>query len=243
MYWAPKNRGRKLSAANKKKRVDFLNEIDLRRLKAGMSADSKLLYCYRYGTGSSKRQWQSARAKPKQVATGNPFVLHVYAVVGKDYKSPLYFTAPTPSVSSGLHKSKETFTADHFIKVAGSIKADLDQCGINTRYRPLILDHARQHTAKKSQAAMEAMGMKLLDGFPPQSWDLNIIENCWGILENKLSSMPGRKPTTIRGWRERVQRAWESISQSTINKLVDSLTQRVEDIKEGEGEWLCEKAE
>lgn len=94
----------------------------------------------------------------------------------------------------------------------------------------------------KSKAAMEAMGMQLLQDFPPQSWDLNIIENCWGVMEQKLAGIAGRSPTTIKGWRARIKRAWASISQSTINRLVASLDQRVADIKVLKGAWLRAKA-
>jgi hypothetical protein len=106
-----------------------------------------------------------------------------------------------------------------------------------------VLDHAKQHTSKESNAALETMGVHLLEDFPPQSWDLNIIENCWGIVENKLNGMAGRSPTTSLGWRRRIQSAWQSIQQSTIDRLVDSLDERVQVITEQQGEWLCAKAE
>lgn len=242
MYWAPKNRGRVLSEANKAKRLAFCLKVKPRRLKAGRFADSKLFFLYKDGTGSDTYEWHSPGAKPKQVPTGNPFVVHVYACIGKGFKSPLYFTAPTPSTRSGLRKAKATFTSRDFIVVAGQMQHTFHQHGTNTRYNPVVLDHAKQHTAKKSKAAMEAMGMQLLQDFPPQSWDLNIIENCWGVMEQKLAGIAGRSPTTIKGWRARIKRAWASISQSTINRLVASLDQRVADIKVLKGAWLRAKA-
>lgn len=242
MYWAPKNRGRVLSEVNKEKRMAFCLKVKTRRLKAGRFADSKLFFLYKDGSGSDKYQWHSPGAKPKPVPAGNPYVLHVYGCVGKGFKSPLYFTAPTPSIRSGLRKGKATFKSKDFIVVAGQMQHTFQQHGTDTRYNPVVLDHAKQHTAKKSKAAMEAMGMQLLQDFPPQSWDLNIIENCWGFMEQQLAGIAGRSPTTIKGWRARLKRAWASIRQSTINKLVASLDQRVADIQVLQGAWLRAKA-
>jgi hypothetical protein len=80
-----------------------------------------------------------------------------------------------------------------------------------------------------------------MQGFPAQSWDLNIIENVWGVLDGKLSAMPGPRPTTPYGWRRRVMRAWASIDQATINKLVDDVPRRVARVVAEKGEWLFKK--
>lgn len=241
MYWAPKNRGRRLSEVNKGKRYLFVKKVRSRTFKACLFADSKMFYLYKDGTGSDKYMWHSPSAKPQQVPAGNPMVVHVYACVGKGCKSPLYFVAPTPSMRSKQRKSKENFSSKHFIKAAQQLHSTIKQWGKNNRYHQVVLDHAKQHTSKKSKAALRDMGMFVLDSFPPQSWDLNIIENCWGVLETKLSGMAGRGPTTIKGWRNRITRAWNAIDQATIDKLVASLSERLSAIKDLEGAWLRAK--
>lgn len=59
-----------------------------------------------------------------------------------------------------------------------------------------MLDGAKQHTSDATSAAIEVMGLHILEGFPPQSWDLNIIENVWGVLDTKLKGFSSRQPTS-----------------------------------------------
>lgn len=58
----------------------------------------------------------------------------------------------------------------------------------------------------------------------------------------KLAGIRGRGAKSGRGWRSRLQKAWGSIEQPTIDKLVSSLDQRIEDIKELGGAWRIPKA-
>jgi hypothetical protein len=242
MHWAPKNRGRRLSPKNKKLRQEFCAKHKGGKLKSCLFADSKMIYLYKDGTGSTKYVWLSPGAKPAEVPAGNPYVVHIYGLVGKGSKSPLIFTAPTPSVRSHERKGPENFSSKHFIKVAQQLHTIIKQWGKNNRYHRVIWDHAKQHTSQRSRDALQDMGMFVLEDFPPQSWDLNIIENCWGVLDTVLSHMPGRTPTSIRGWRLRIERAWDSIEQSTIDQLVSSIDQRIADVEELGGAWCREKA-
>jgi hypothetical protein len=170
-------------------------------------------------------------------------VVHVYGLVGKGCKSRLFFTAPTPSLRCGKRKGKGNFSSKHFVVVAQQLHSTIKQWGKDSRYHKVVLDHAKQHTSKKSTAALQSMGMFVHPSFSPQSWDLNIIENCWGVLETKLAGMPGRLPRTIRGWRCRIEKAWDSIEQSTIDKLVDSLGDRLSEVEALGGAWIRAKAE
>jgi hypothetical protein len=92
-----------------------------------------------------------------------------------------------------------------------------------------------------SKAAIEGTQLQLVDGFPPQSWDINIIENVWGVLDGKLSGLGRPLPRSPDGWRRRMQRAWDQISQATIDKLVDAVPQRMADIEQRGGAWLYAK--
>jgi hypothetical protein len=53
--------------------------------------------------------------------------------------------------------------------------------------------------------------------------------------------MPGPFPRCPDGWRKRVKRAWDSIDQATIDKLVDAVPDRMAAIEEQGGEWLFRK--
>jgi transposase len=46
-------------------------------------------------------------------------------------------------------------------------------------------DNALPHTAKKTLAFLRKEKVKVLE-LPPQSPDLNLIENLWGIMKKRL---------------------------------------------------------
>lgn len=150
----------------------------------------------------------------------------------------LVFTAPSAPIGSKQRKGDEHFASKHYIQVAKQLHNTIKSWGKSDKRHPVVLDRARQHTSKASRAAVEAMGMHLMQSFPAQSWDINIIENVWGVLDNKLRGMPARRPTTPDGWRRRINRAWALIDQSTIDMLVDSVRDRMRQIVEKEGAWL-----
>ena len=141
--------------------------------------------------------WQDPAKPVVAPQGGSPYVLHFYAAVGKDFKTSLIFTKPTPPLGTKQHRSEENFTKEHFIKeVMPKLQQQIEgHYGHNYK---VILDGATQHTAHKSQDDMEMAGSKLVDDFPRQSWDINIIEFCWGML---MECMQKRRPRNLRGWR------------------------------------------
>lgn len=58
------------------------------------------------------------------------------------------------------------------------------------------------------------------------------------MLENNLNAMATHHPTSADGWRARVKEAWAAIPQTTINKLVADVKQRLVGVVEKEGQWL-----
>lgn len=241
LRWVPLTRGRQLSPVNIEKRLVFCNKHLRSQCKAWLYGDSKFYYMYKDQAGNVRWRWCNAEDQQQVLKAGSPTVLHFYGFVGKAFKSPLYFVPPTPPASSKARKGRSAFASKHFIGMLSKIKQQLQQAGKFGPRRPIVLDHARQHTSRTSKAAIARLQLPLVEDFPPQSWDLNIIENVWGVLDGKLSAMGGRPPTTSYGWRRRVTRAWDAIDQATINKLVDAVPNRVAGVAEQQGQWLCKK--
>jgi hypothetical protein len=97
----------------------------------------------------------------------------------------------------------------------------------------LVYDRATQHTSKVSQAHLTTLGAASVD-LPAQSWDINIIENVWGILNN---TMLGRTARTTDGWRQAIKEAWDAVPQAAIDSLVSQVKGRMGKVVEAEGEW------
>ena len=67
--------------------------------------------------------------------------------------------------------------------------------------------------------------------WPAQSPDLNIIENIWLFIKNKLNCDPRGPPTTKEELQTRVISEWDRIPQDFIGKLYESLPGRILAVK------------
>lgn len=241
LVWVPINRGRVVSQKNRNLRAKFCAHSKRKQCGAWVYGDSKFYYMYKDGAGRVRWKWQNLEQMHTVMSSGSPVVLHFYGFVAKGYKSKLYFVPPTAPAGSKARKSKQSYASKHFIEMLPKVKRDLQQGSKYGARHPLVLDHAKQHVSAASKAAIEAMQLHLVDDFPAQSWDINIIENVWGVLDGKLKAMGGPFPRCPDGWRRRVQRAWNEIDQATIDKLVNAVPGRMAAIEQQQGEWLSAK--
>ncbi len=77
--------------------------------------------------------------------------------------------------------------------------------------------------------------MPVAEDFPPQSFDINIIEGVWAWLQGRVQ---GRRPVSIRGLETVINKEWKAIKQTSIDKLVAQVPRRLKKIVEGRGRWL-----
>jgi hypothetical protein len=63
---------------------------------------------------------------------------------------------------------------------------------------------------------------------------MNIIENCWGLLDQQLTRAKANNNQT---WYDKIRAAWRKVGQDSINKLVAGMKKRFQLIVENEGEW------
>lgn len=238
LRWLPIQHGRVLSQTNKQNRVAFCQKHSKAQVGSWVFGDAKVYHIYPCSCGYLHRAWQGLDRHTHTKSSTNPYIFMFYAFVGKDLKSKLIFTGPTPPARSKKHKTSKTFTSSCFMDVVDQAIQYLTLPKGSKKRRVVVLDRAKQHTSKASIAHMAKCGVHLLEGFPAQSWDINVIENVWGILDTKLL---GARPTSTRGWREAILKAWDEISIDTINKLVSGVRERMVQVIEKQGDWLCTK--
>ena len=235
LQYARVSSSRVLREQNKTKRVEFCTQHQRAHIKNWVFVDSKYLYLYRQPGGYHHFEWRSRAKTVKAGRTGNPIVMHFYGAVASKFKSELHFVPPTPQLGTKQRKAQEPFKGQHYVGVMQQIQREiLARCPSATRYH-IIRDRAKQHTSKATNAKVAAMNLPIMEDYPPQSWDVNIIENVWGHLDTKLQ---GARPRTPDGWRRAIKKAWNSISQSSIDKLVCQVRARMADIKDRDGAWL-----
>lgn len=95
-------------------------------------------------------------------------------------------------------------------------------------------DNAPCHTAGLVQGWLEARNISRLQ-WPPQSPDLNIIENVWNMIKYQMRGKVYQDEEEL--WKM-VQRCWKKISWEAINRLYESMPRRIIALKEARGKHI-----
>ncbi len=93
-------------------------------------------------------------------------------------------------------------------------------------------DGAPCHTAKSTMDFFKKKGIRVLRGWPPQSPDLNPIENVWGMIKNRLYVKNIRSSDQL--W-QAVKREWDNITLLQIRSLIASVKTRLKKVQEANG--------
>ena len=94
-------------------------------------------------------------------------------------------------------------------------------------------DNDPKHTSKKATAALEDLGLEVLD-WPPQSPDLNPIEELWRVLKLRLGNYK-TMPAGVEELWERIQKEWQEIPTSLVVTLIESMPARIRAVIRAKG--------
>ena len=98
---------------------------------------------------------------------------------------------------------------------------------------PLFLqDGATCHTSASTKKFLEENKINLISNYPPQSPDLNVIENVWSMIKRKIDL---NKASTNEEIFDIVKKEWDSIPQCEIQKLIDSMERRIKSVISAKG--------
>lgn len=92
-------------------------------------------------------------------------------------------------------------------------------------------DNDPKHTAHLTQDYLDDHAITVVP-WPPQSPDLNPIENLWAILDRKCN---GRKCKNAEELFRDLQNSWRSLDPSLLEKLVVSMPRRIEAVIAAKG--------
>lgn len=103
---------------------------------------------------------------------------------------------------------------------------------------PLIFmqDNCSIHKAKPVMDYFSHKNIELLD-WPPQSPDLNPIENVLAIIKQKLWAK-NTPPTTRMELIDQVFEIWESLDDKLWERLSDSFPKRIDQVISRKGDWI-----
>ena len=224
-----------LSPVNAAKRADFCRSFAPTRYRPWVFLDGTIFALYTGRMGDLNWAWQRAD-RPLRKAPGKLVAYYfVYAAVARGWKSKLHFLPPSTEPGSGSAKSKVQFESEHFVKFMGRLKGELvAHFGSDLLIR-IIRDRAPQHVSKAAQRALAPLNLPILLSFPPQSWDINCIEHVWAGFKKLVHP---KRPVTAGGYKRAIKKAWASLDQAYINKLVSNVPKRLLKIVNANGAWI-----
>ena len=93
-------------------------------------------------------------------------------------------------------------------------------------------DDAPSHTSASTSKFLKAKKIKVLQDWPAQSPDLNIIEHVWGRMKEEAWKA---KPKNLDELWETCKTAFFAIPDAFINKLYESLSNRMDAVLQAHG--------
>lgn len=118
-------------------------------------------------------------------------------------------------------------TARRYIEVLNQV---VPQIQMNRNFM-WMQDNATPHRARCVQQYFADHHIRLLD-WPPNSPDLNPMENIWGFISQNMSR--SHITTTVQLW-HRLQQFWGTISVEQCQHLIDSMPVRLQQVRDRDG--------
>ena len=95
-------------------------------------------------------------------------------------------------------------------------------------------DNAPCHVCEYSRSRFEHINLAVIPDWPPNSPDLNPIENLWAIVSAKVYEQ-GKLFYSKKSLFAAVSKAWEGVSLETCQNLINSIDTRLEMVISVEG--------
>lgn len=122
-------------------------------------------------------------------------------------------------------------TADVYIDIlCENLEESMLKMGLENNYT-FQQDNDPKHTAKKTATFFRSARIKPMV-WPPQSPDLNPIENLWAILDNKVDKTD---VTNKQNYFAALTKAWDELDPQHLRNLVESMPKRCQLVIEAKG--------
>ena len=98
-------------------------------------------------------------------------------------------------------------------------------------------DNDPKHTPKFTMKHLKKQKFSTMK-WPPQSPDLNPIENMWAILKQRLFKNYDHPPNGMLELWERTNEVWRRMAIAECNKCIETMPKRCADVIKNKGYWI-----
>lgn len=230
--WRPVLSGRRLSDRNQQLRLQFARQHLHHNFKRVVFIDQKVLGLgYDESAGQTMR-WQVKGSKKLFVKSTNPVMFVFYGAVAHGHKSKLV-RVQLNQESNG--RGCSAFGSRQFIEAFKELWEEMQGWYPDGQGFQVVMDNAKQHVSQWSKAKLAELGVPVMQGFLPQSYDMNLIEVVWGQLEYELVGSTHSKKGE---YEQEIQQAWDRVEQDTIDKLVANHNKQLQKVIKQKGGWV-----
>lgn len=203
-----------LTEIHKQKRIEWCKKHEKMNWKKVIFSDETMIELDR----CKLRQWHPRGKRPTKSSTKFSRKMMFWGAICANHTGPLVRVSGTLN-SEGYTRLLQTNLLPWMTE--NNCTAHLFQ-----------QDNAPCHVSRHSRAFFETKHIQVLD-WPPNSPDLNPIENTWGILKNTIEK---RAPKTLDELETIVMEEWKKIPAHTILNTIQSMTTRIKQVLERDGE-------
>lgn len=187
-----------------------------------------------FPTSSSRSSGKRAvreRPLPRETKSKwNVASVQVWAACGYGFKSDLIIF---PAFQNNDEGARQAFRLNKYTYIRRCLSKIAPRLS-NSR-RIFLQDGARSHCNAHVKSYLDRKKIKFEDNFPAYSPDLNLQENAWMMLKERLGQLV---PTTLEELCSKAKEAWASIPQSAINRMSLKYLQRLQTLTNSNGEYV-----
>lgn len=211
----------RLSETFKARRRRFARIERNRNWNAVVAADEATFYLYGTPNRTHDLVWAKQGDLIPPVLTG---------------KSTVKYNAYGAVAASGkvvLVLFEDNLTAAGYIEMLGRKLLPAARATFSGRAWCYLHDRSSQHTSKVTERWLDThLPEHMTEHWPPNSPDLNVMEQVWALLRDKVYA---RSPTTKQELRDALQRGWRAIDNTVVAGLFASMPERLRAVTRSKG--------
>ena len=237
---------KKLTHATKLKRLAFARANTNTRWCRVLFTDMKKFCFYYPGAKVRAVEWVLKGSQRQAAEVNHPLTFNLYCGISK-YGVTAHHQVSGTSKSKSTYKNKKgepakNITSSEYLDVVANTFLPhgtrmFTTQGMSTWVLQQDNDPTHRVAAEGIKKWNEKKGCSvlLMPNWPPNSPDLNPIENLWGIVTAKVNAL-GCK--TFEEFKEEVVRELRSTPPEVLNNLIKSMTKRIKEVIKAEGDRI-----